>query len=64
MVDLGGGNSGQYLADKCCSDSASTLQYYLNETDEENKSGKILSNITGEKRENRDNEVTMILVPV
>lgn len=25
MVDLGGGSKGQYLADKCCNDSASTL---------------------------------------
>lgn len=25
MVDLGGGSRGQYLADKCCNDSASTL---------------------------------------
>lgn len=25
MVDLGGGSNGQYLAPKCCNDSASTL---------------------------------------
>jgi hypothetical protein len=26
IVDRGAGNKGQYLADKCCNDSASTLE--------------------------------------
>jgi hypothetical protein len=30
MVDLGGGTNGQYLADKCRNDSASTLNHKTN----------------------------------
>lgn len=36
IVDLGGGNSGQYLAEKCLNDSASTL-IKLDETKSESK---------------------------
>lgn len=45
MVDRGGGNKGQYLADKCRNDSASTLKIIVR--------GIITENLHFSKKENR-----------
>ena len=48
IVDLGGGIRGQYLADKCCNESASTLEQKKNKKErkkdkkKENRSKKLV----------------------
>jgi hypothetical protein len=37
IVDLGAGNKGQYLADKCRSESASTLRFIFRDVSPENR---------------------------